>query len=291
MMRCMYAAVGGLRAHQTRMDVIGNNIANVNTTAFKSSRVTFQDVFYQTLSGGAAASEDGTRGGVNPKQVGIGMSVSTIDTTQTQGNVQPTGIGTDLMIQGDGFFVLGTQGDNPETYYTRAGVFGWDDQGNLVNKSNGLFVKAVEGTTSGEAEGDIINVPTNAQSYSIDSYGNVKYVDENGELQQAGQIALAKFSNPEGLIKEGENLYRYDVNAGAEAGEDAAGGTGTEIPQGGAPGESGRGTVVASALEMSNVDLAQEMTDMITTQRGYQANARIITTADEILQELVNMKR
>lgn len=274
MMRCMYAAVGGLRAHQTRMDVIGNNIANVNTVGYKSSRVTFQDVFYQTLSGGAAATD--VRGGVNPRQVGVGMSVGTIDTIQTQGNVQPTGIATDLMIQGDGFFVLSTEGTNPEIYYTRAGVFGWDNEGNLVNKSNGLYVASVDG--------DIINVPTDALSYSIDGSGFVQYVDVDGNLTEAGQIALAKFSNPEGLMKEGENLFRYDANAGEEAG--GAGNYG-----GGAPGENGRGTLVSSALEMSNVELAQELTDMITTERGYQANARIITTADEMLQELVNMKR
>lgn len=280
MMRCMFAAVGALRAHQTRMDVIGNNIANVNTVGFKSSRVTFQDVFYQTLSSGSAASD--TRGGTNPKQVGIGMTAATIDTSHIQGNVQPTGIGTDLMIQGDGFFVLGTEGSNGEIYYTRAGVFGFDNEGNLVNKSNGLYVKAVTGTSIGTTGEDIINVPTNAQSYSIDSSGWVRYVDENGELQEAGQIAIAKFPNPEGLKKEGENLFSYDVNAGAEAGGDL---------NGGAPGENGRGTIVSSALEMSNVELAQELTDLVTTQRGYQANARIITTADEMLQELVNMKR
>lgn len=272
MMRCMFAAVGGLQAHQTRMDVVGNNIANVNTVGFKSSRVTFQDVFYQTLSGGAAAGD--VRGGINPKQVGIGMTVSTIDTSQTQGNVQPTGIGTDLMIQGDGFFVLGTQEDD-EVYYTRAGVFGWDDQGNLVNKSNGLYVRGVGG--------DIITVPTDAQSYSISSTGFVSYVTADGDLEEdVFQIALAKFPNPEGLLKVGENLFRWDVNAGEEAEGEL---------EGGAPGEAGRGTIVSSALEMSNVDLAREMTDMITTQRGYQANARIITTADEMLQELVNMKR
>ena len=273
MMRCMYSAVGALRAHQTRMDVIGNNIANVNTVGFKSSRVTFQDVFYQTMSSGSAATE--TRGGTNPKQVGIGMTTSTIDTVQTQGNVQPTGIGTDLMIQGDGFFVLGTEGDAEETYYTRAGVFGFDNEGNLVNKSNGLYVQDVEG--------NIINVPTDAQSYSIDINGYVRYVQADGTMvENPQQIALAKFANPEGLIKEGENLYRYDVNAGAEAGGNL---------NGGAPGENGRGTIVSSALEMSNVELAQELTDLVTTQRGYQANARIITTADEMLQELVNMKR
>lgn len=284
MMRGMFAAVGGLRNHQTRMDVIGNNIANVNTTAFKSNRVTFQDVFYQTMSSGSAASD--TRGGTNPKQVGVGMNTSTIDTVQTQGNVNPTGIGTDLMIQGDGYFVLGNAADGSptEVYYTRAGVFGFDEAGNLVDKSTGLFVLDVDGN------GININSDGVAQSYNIDSNGYVTYVDGIGEAytadgdpNQAQQIAIAKFANPEGLLKEGENLYKYDANAGAEADD-------TDL-LGGAPGEDGRGTIESSSLEMSNVDLAQEFTDMIITQRGYQANSRTITTCDEMLQELVNMKR
>ncbi|HBT20165.1 MAG TPA: flagellar basal body rod protein FlgG [Peptococcaceae bacterium] len=273
MMRSMFAAVSALRNHQTRMDVIGNNIANVNTVAFKSSRVTFQDVFYQTLNGGSAPSD--TRGGINPRQVGTGMTLGTIDTSFTQGNVQPTGIGTDLMIQGDGFFVVGNA-DGTEIYYTRAGVFGFDSDGNLINKTNGLFVYDVNG--------NIINVPVDAQSFNIDSYGYVRYISADGEQTEAGQIAIAKFANPEGLVKVGENLFRYDTNAGPEAGGEGNYG-------GGAPGELGRGTIVASALEMSNVDLAKEFTDMIITQRGYQANARTITTCDEMLEELVNLKR
>lgn len=277
MMRCMYAAVGGLRAHQSRMDVIGNNIANVNTVGFKSSRVTFQDVFYQTMSAGAAATA--TRGGVNPRQVGVGMAMATIDTVQSQGNVQPTGIPTDLMIQGDGFFKVGTndsEDGNAEVYYTRSGVFGWDTSGYLVQKSTGLYVLNVEG--------ERIQIDPNAQSFGIDQYGMIRYIDAAGASQggdESFQIAIAKFANPEGLIKEGENLYRYDVNAGTEPTD----------PADLTPGSGGRGTIVPSSLEMSNVDLAQELTDMITTQRGYQANARIITTSDEMLQELVNMKR
>lgn len=276
MMRSMYAAVGGLRAHQSRMDVIGNNIANVNTTAFKSSRVTFEDVYYQTLSSGSGASA--TLGGVNPRQVGVGMSLSTIDTVQTQGNVQPTGLATDLMIQGDGFFVL-CNGDQSETYYTRAGVLGWDEEGYLVHKGTGLYVQSVDG--------DRIQIDTDCQSFGIDRSGFVTYVAADGTASggdTAHQIAIAKFSNPEGLLKEGSNLYRYDVNAGEEADGDGS-------FDGGIPGENGRGVLVGSSLEMSNVDLAQELTDMITTQRGYQANARIITVSDQMLEELVNIKR
>jgi len=281
MMRSMFAAVAALRNHQARMDVVGNNIANVNTVAFKSSRVTFQDVFYQTLSGGSAPTAD--RGGVNPRQVGVGMALNSIDTIHTQGNVEPTGVPTDVMIQGDGFFVVS---DASGIYFTRAGVFGFDSDGNLINKSNGMFVQNVNGGH--------IQIASNAQSFKISSDGYVTYIDDTGTLVGEGdddfQIAVAKFTNPEGLVKVGENLYQYDVNAGDEVG-------GATMPPspgdavGGPPGTNGRGTLVPGSLEMSNVELAKEFTDMIITQRGYQANARTITTSDEMLQELVNLKR
>lgn len=278
MMRSMFAAVSALRNHQTRMDVIGNNIANVNTVAFKSSRVTFQDVFYQTLSGGTAPSEN--QGGINPRQVGVGMAVNSIDTNFTQGNVEPTGFSTDIMIQGEGFFVLSPEEDGSIKYYTRAGVFGFDAQGNLINKSNGMFVL--------DTDGKPINIEnfSNIQSFKISSDGSITYIDENGEQvpdnpEDAPKIALAKFANPEGLIKVGENLYQFDINADTEDEDNLIS----------APGTGGRGTLVPGSLEMSNVDLAKEFTDMIITQRGYQANARTITTADEMLQELVNLKR
>ena len=272
MMRSMFAAVGGLRAHQTRMDVIGNNIANVNTTAFKSNRATFQDVFYQTMSSGSAASAE--RGGTNPKQVGVGSSVATIDTVHTQGNVQPTGVPTDMMIQGEGFFVL-TNGatTDPEIYYTRAGVFGFDEEGNLVHKPTGLFVTDVDGNK--------INIGTDVSSYNIASDGTLTWEGGATGGDTGVQIAIAKFDNPEGLKKEGQNLFSYDANAGTQPTD----------PDDLTPGTGGRGTIETSSLEMSNVDLAQEFTDMIITQRGYQANARTITTSDEMLQELVNLKR
>ncbi|NLO89021.1 MAG: flagellar hook-basal body complex protein [Clostridia bacterium] len=273
MMRSMFAAVSALRNHQTRMDVIGNNIANVNTVAFKSSRVTFQDVFYQTLSGGTAPSEN--QGGINPRQVGVGMAVNSIDTNFTQGNVEPTNFPTDVMIQGEGFFILSPDVDGTIKYYTRAGVFGFDAEGNLINKSNGMFVL--------DSSGKQIKIDdfSNVQSFKISSDGTVTYIDSSGAQQTAGQIGLAKFANNEGLIKVGENLYQFDINADTEDEDNLIS----------APGTGGRGTLVPGSLEMSNVDLAKEFTDMIITQRGYQANARTITTADEMLQELVNLKR
>ena len=131
MMRSLYAGVSGLQNHQTRMDVIGNNISNVNTYGFKKGRATFQDMISQQINGAARPTEE--VGGVNPKEVGLGMSVATIDTIFTQGNLQTTGNTTDLAIQGNGFFVL-KNGD--ETFYSRAGVFGTDSNGTLVNPAN-----------------------------------------------------------------------------------------------------------------------------------------------------------
>lgn len=269
MMRSMYAAVAGLRTHQTRMDVIGDNIANVNTPGFKRARVTFQDIFYQTLQGGSVA--DGNRGGTNPQQIGLGIALSSIDVIHTQGPAAPTNNGTDLMIQGDGFFVLRDDEDN--LYYTRAGNFHFDSEGNLVN-AQGLYVL--------NTDGDIIKVSTTASSYSISSDGTVKYIESDGTVDDTQKIAIAKFPNPGGLIKVGQNLYKYDPAAGEEAENNL---------EGGEPGTAGRGTIIAGALEMSNVELAQEFTDMITTQRGFQANAKTITTSDEMLETLVNIVR
>lgn len=306
MMRSMYAAVAGLRTHQTRMDVIGDNIANVNTPGFKRARATFQDIFYQTLRGGSAGSE--TRGGTNPQQIGLGITLGTIDVIHTQGAAQPTGKQDDLMIQGDGFFVLSNIPDpvnagtneNVEVCYTRAGAFRfvpYDSDGDgdidtncLVNPANGMFVMGFRANQDGKTlSGDIgiIEISAEAKSFSIDTNGNVYYVREDGTEVLAGRIVIAKFPNPSGLEKVGENMYRW----AAAAGEEPGGTSGNGLYLGGKPGEQGRGTIIPGALEMSNVELAQEFTEMIVTQRGFQANARVITVSDEMLAELVNMKR
>ncbi|HHX49954.1 MAG TPA: flagellar hook-basal body complex protein [Clostridia bacterium] len=279
MMRSMYAAVAGLRTHQTRMDVIGDNIANVNTPGFKRGRATFQDIFYQTLRGGTMGSD--VRGGTNPQQIGLGISLATIDVIHTQGAAQPTGKADDLMIQGDGFFVLKEDQGDEGAYFSRAGAFRFvpSDDGNdyLVNPANGLYVM--------NTAGDRISIPSTARSFNIDTMGFVSYIE--GDTGQSvvldDPIAIAKFPNPAGLLKVGENLYRYDFAAGDEPGGDNG--------AGGEAGTDGRGTIIPSTLEMSNVELAQEFTEMIVTQRGFQANARTITVSDEMLQELANLKR
>lgn len=457
MMRSMFSGVSGLRVHQTKMDVIGNNIANVNTTAFKSSRVTFNEVFSQTLQGASGPSENTGRGGRNPMQIGLGTNVSSIDTLMTTGAAQRTDNPFDLMIEGDGFFVVG---DSTGTYFTRAGVLRKDDDGNLVipngmkvygwntvetdpktgaqsvirgpvgplqldtpenmtaepaatgqirvdgniNQTDGIDANGIKmqvqfydslgnlfsgslianydstnatwsvqaldeennpGTTlyfessdgkiggratitegsiqfatSGEidrdAGGDLLvenvlidgasvefcdpvdakvtpgtppltsintnsaisdieinlenltqyNAKTNIdpimidgrepgtlQGYDIGPDGIITASYSNGDTKILGQIVTANFRNPAGLQKAGNNLFTATPNSGDFDGI----------------GEEGN--FQGGVLEMSNVDLSKEFTEMITTQRGFQANSRIITSSDEMLQELVNLKR
>lgn len=439
MMRSMFSGVSGLRAHQTRMDVIGNNIANVNTVGFKSGRVTFQEIFSQTLKGAGAPDSATGRGGTNPMQVGLGVGVGTIDTLMTRGSLQRTDNPTDLSIEGDGFFVV--KGGSGDTFrFTRAGNFGVDKLGNLVTGSglnvygwqsytrnpdgsytfdteqpieainlysdvynknkrmiaakataNAVFagnldaskaavttfgsptpsdiftapmtvydslgndykvnvefwkdtvsatgstwgwrIQAGTGYTPTSASGtltfdvngqltggatpaavtftpdpttsgtgpfdvkfdftklttysaDCSAKPTNIDGYStgnlvtfnIGSDGILTGIYSNGQQQPLGLIALAGFENPAGLQKVGDNLYIPTTNSG-------------DFKKALKAGSEGVGTLNPGTLEMSNVDLSKEFTDMIVTQRGFQANSRIITTSDEMLQELVNLKR
>lgn len=463
MMRSLYSGVSGLQNHQTRMDVIGNNISNVNTTGFKRGRVNFQDMISQQVGGAAKPTEE--LGGVNPKDVGLGMTIATIEQVFSQGNLQTTGVSTDVAIQGNGFFILK---DGDESFYTRNGQFGLDSNGTLVNPANGQRVqgwmardlngeqivqtaatptdlvvpvgskdpaKATEnvlfacnlnkntaeiqegasesdiakgtwgteqkiydsfgnehllsvsftkvpgvanswqatvnvdadnadftqtriglGTTDGvqntfivnfdnygqlasvedssgnisNQEGEIVlqtsfTVPeanadengnphrqtfsinlgtigsmkntitqsaskstTKAYSqdgytlgyldnFKIDSSGTITGVYSNGTNRVIGQLALATFANDRGLEKAGNNTYVETNNSGqANIGES---------------GIAGKGSLLAGALEMSNVDLSEQMTDMIVTQRGFQSNAKTIQTADTLLETVLSLKR
>lgn len=410
MLRSMYSAVSGLKNYQTMMDVIGNNISNMSTYGFKKSRVSFSDLVSQQLSG--ASSPQTNLGGINPKQIGLGSTIGSVDTLQTQGSLQTTGRSLDLSISGDGFFIAN---EGNSSYYTRAGNFYLDKNGNLVT-SNGLKVQgygvdaqgklntskitdlkidsgttvAPTATTSVNLSGNLSNTSTSSdnidvkmnvtdsqgsvhpitvsftpsgtnqwsykvsstdpnlnlpttntsntikfasdgsldpnsptksitinsnlnnganplsinvdlskitqvndgntiavknenggatgslQSFSIGSSGEISGVYSNGEVKPLGQIALAKFSNPGGLTKEGNNLYKQSNNSG--------------LPNVGLSG-NGRGSLVDGSLEMSNVDLSEEFTNMIEAQRGFQANSKVITTSDQILQDLVNLKQ
>lgn len=441
MMRSLFAGVSGLQNHQTRMDVVGNNISNVNTYGFKKGRVTFKDMISQSLSGAAKPQED--RGGINPQQVGLGMQVATIDTIHTQGALQVTGVNTDLAIQGEGFFI---EKKGNSSYYTRNGAFSIDKNGYLVNPSNGYKVQgwnavlnpetgmmelntaagvedliipvgskdparatqntkffcnlqknsdthqadltiydstgiprqlratfnrtdvnrwdmvieipeATEGSVSVSAgdpvenggnntfqlvfndAGSLISVSdgTNTQTegvlmpnvsftytgtdgevnqtinltmgevglfngitqfespsttkaieqdgytmgmlegFSFDDSGQITGVFTNGNRKTLGQVALAKFANAGGLEKAGDTLFVESNNSGA-----------ANI---GVAAAEGRGSIKSGTLEMSNVDLSEQFTDMIVTQRGFQANARTITTADQLLQEVIALKR
>jgi len=410
MLRSMYSGISGLKNFQTKLDVIANNIANVNTYGYKKGRVTFKDAMSQTIS--SAVSPQGNRGGINPKQVGLGSAIATIDRIDTEASMQSTGRSLDLAINGDGYFVL-KEGD--QYFYTRAGNFYLDENGTLVNfdgykvqafDANGnlgdvmVNVNAVlpsvattgitlrgnlssdanlnfaysqqfevvngEGGTEridmhfvktnsdewtvyfgNETEGDvprlvlhfgndgnvqqiqkyspdpanpdtlleeIVNSPSvqfqipgvdrpytfdlssltqltgsndaavipngytegQLMSFSIGTSGEINGVYSNGMIRTLGYLAVAKFSNASGLQSTGGNLYQATVNSG-DANIGIAG--------------EGRGTILAEHLEMSNVDLSEEFTEMIVAQRAFQANTRIITTSDEILQELVNLKR
>jgi len=441
-MRSMFSGVSGLRTHQTKMDVIGNNISNVNTVAFKSGRVTFEQVFSQTLKGAGAPDAATGRGGTNPMQVGLGIGVSSVDTIMTNGSVQRTDNPTDLAIEGEGFFIV--KGGHADTYrFTRAGNFGIDKTGNLVTgggmnvygwqaytrETDGTYtfdteeeiepinlyvddtnknkrMIAAKATTSAVLSGNLdasyaslgsgasagnvqfsvpmtvydslgnsytVNVdmwkieagsggslwnwaidtgtgfsassasgsfefdtqgriidsaasgasltpqisiipqeevgtepidvqldfskltmysadssakPTSIDGYStgslvsfsIGSDGIITGIYSNGQQQPLGLIALASFENPAGLEKSGNNLYTPTTNSG-------------DFKKGVKAGSEGVGTLNPGTLEMSNVDLSSEFTEMIVTQRGFQANSRIITTSDEMLQELVNLKR
>ncbi|HEY8528874.1 MAG TPA: flagellar basal body rod protein FlgG [Paenibacillaceae bacterium] len=274
MIRAMYSGVSGMRGFQVKLDVIGNNIANVNTIGFKSGRVMFKDILSQSMAG-ATAPVEGETGGVNPRQVGLGVTVSSIDTLHMPGSAMTTNNPLDLRIDGDGFFVLSPTGDaDGPLYLTRAGNFLIDGNRQLVNP-DGLFVLSTDGAP--------IIIDEGITSVSIAQDGSVLGVDDTGAVVNIAQIGLARVVNPGGLEKVGSNLYRLTVNANPD------GELGDLLPPN-SP-EDGTGAIIAGQLEMSNVDLTVEFTEMIIAQRGFQANSRIITTSDEILQEVVNLKR
>ncbi len=315
MLRSMYSGISGLKNFQTKLDVIGNNIANVNTYGFKKGRVIFKDILSQTSAGASAATT--TRGGTNPLQVGLGSTLAAIDTVHGSGSRQTTDRPLDLAVQGEGFFMVADSVSNTDgvaegytnVVYTRAGNFYMDSEGYLVNAEGKYLVGHANDTlyetdsTESNAEGDKeasplngetedllgendtftfednnpIKIPTTAKSISIGQDGTVEYVDANGYRQYAGQIVMVKFPNAGGLEKVGSNYFQATANSGQPYGQVAT--------------VAGMGSITAGALEMSNVDLSEEFTEMIVAQRGFQANTRIITTSDEVLQELVNLKR
>lgn len=300
MLKSLYSGVSGMKSLQTKMDVVSNNIANVNTVGFKAGRVRFQDIMSQTEANAQGPNDFGL-GGTNARQVGLGVKVGAIDTMTGIGAPQPTGRPLDFALDSGGYFILNS-GNEDTKYYTRDGSFSLDKDGSLVNAdgfkvmAHGLVnpnqevpydanfsaethltkgdalspVKIDQKKTIGGTEFDLV-------SYSIDSTGLVTGKYSNDETYVLGQVQVATFANPDGLEKMGGNNYVMTNNSGE--------------PQIVTPGSEGSGKMVQGALEGSNVDLANEFTEMIIASRAYQANSRSITTSDEMLQELINLKR
>lgn len=266
MLRSMYSGISGLKNFQTKLDVIGNNIANVNTYGFKKGRVIFKDLMSQTVAG--ASAPGGDLGGTNAKQIGLGASLSAIDTMHEKGSTQTTNRTLDVVINGDGYLAFS---DGANKYYTRAGNLYLDKDGILVAPDGKKLLDSSNATFPG--------VPPEATQLTIGQDGTVTYIlPGSDDPQVLGQMGVTRFSNPEGLTKSGGNYFTVSNNSGTPKDDQV-------------PGATGNGTIESGFLEMSNVDLSEEFTEMIVAQRGFQANSRIITTSDEILQELVNLKR
>ncbi|WP_411679143.1 flagellar hook-basal body complex protein [Clostridium thailandense] len=346
MLPSLYSGISGLKANQRKLDVVGNNIANSSTTAFKSQRARFEDMISQSVSQASQATN--TTGGVNGKQVGLGVQLAGIDTTTSTGSMQPTSRNLDFAIDGTGYFVVGTGvvpgdststtenviGIDPTTHtttnygvtpqFTRDGSFTRDTQGNLLT-SDGLRVygysnanvtitystdvktaHTVDITNPNAQNGadmdpgnnaalvplvipDSITIngstPTKIQSFSIGKDGVITAVLANGASAALGQLAMTSFNNEAGLEKDGKNLYSSSANSGEPIVRSIAGAATDEDNSG------GYGDALQGVLEMSNVDLAEQFTDMIIASRAFQANGKIISTGDEILQDLVNLKR
>ncbi len=283
MLQSMFSGVSGLRTHQRRMDVIGNDIANVNTPGYKQSDVTFKEAYVVTIR----PPSPGTPG----QQVGLGLQMGGIIRNFRSGILMETGQATHMAVSGEGFFVVADPGAAPTAnYFTRAGDFLLDVDATGVTyiiNPDGKRLRGVLVANPGdplpdltgltEADLEDITLPTNTTAFNIGFDGGL-YVSVGGAPPAAwGRIALARFDNNTGLQAVGSNLYMKT---------DAA-----NIRPFVNPGESGMGQIFQGYLENSNVDLAQEFTDMIITQRGFQANSRSITTSDEMLLELLQLKR
>ncbi len=302
-MKALYSGVSGMRSHQTKMDVIGNNIANVNTNGYKSQRTTFRDVYYQQIKSPTNPGDDGAgtvRGGTNSAQVGYGAQVGSIDTIHTLSGYTPTNKQTDVYINGEGYIKVQTP--NKDTFYTRMGALSFDQDGNLVD-INGSSVMGWNVTGYGALpdydptlEGK--SAPIAVKALTVKEFDNFKNITINSDgtisgttkavmttpgtvpadtIVIIGQIAIANIPNNNALILEGNSYYRAGNNAGDITYEE--------------PGTGGTGALVTGGLEMSNVDLANEFSEMIVTQRGFQANTKIISVVDQMLEELVNLKR
>jgi len=284
MLRSLFAGISGMKANQIALDVAGNNIANANTIGYKSSSTVFQDTLSQMLSGASSANVG--QGSRNPIQVGLGVQLAATAMNLGQGSAQTTGRPTDLMISGDGMFVVQADG---EQLYTRAGAFNFDAAGALVTPTGarvqGYLLDASGAVTGGLVDITLDNanavpaVPAGVElrSYSFGPDGVLTGVYDDGISRSLGQLAMADFNNPMGLERVGDTAFRESPSSGAA--------------DFGVSGEGRRGNLMVGSVEMSNVDLAAEFTNLILAQRGFQASSRVITTSDQVLEDLVNLKR
>jgi flagellar hook protein FlgE len=283
MMRGMFSAISGLKNHQVMLDVTANDIANVNTIGYKSARTTFKDSLTQLQRGASGAG--GANGGTNAAQVGLGVGLGSIDNLMTGGALQSTGSPLDVAIQGEGFFAVAQTTVTPPAtavpagtvaQYTRAGNFTTNEEGYLLTQE-GFYVLGRAAVGAG-APDTLLRVPPGGTNTAIGQDGSVSYIPAGGGARViAGYLSLATFQNAAGLERASGNRWMESANSG--------------VAQASTPGNDGKGLTTAGAIEMSNVDLAQAFTSMITAQRGFQANSRVISTSDEMLQDLVNLKR
>lgn len=288
MVRSMFAAIAGLKSHQTRMDVIGNNIANINTWGYKSQSANFADTMYQTTIQGKEGTA--TTGGKNSSQVGFGVDVGSITTNYTTGSRNPTGRDNECMINGPAFFMVSSSNSatglttNSAIKLSRVGIFTLDNNGYLVDQ-DGNFVYGYNGANPPAAgtEGAPAAIKADLTGGNIVSIrfladGTITGVrdDANSTPVVIGKLGVASVENVNGLEKTAGYYYNIGPNAGKVKSMTTNAST---------------GDILGGYLEMSNANLADEMANMIITQRGYQANTKMITVTDEMLQELVNMKR
>jgi len=262
MLRALWTAASGMQSQQTNIDVVANNLANVNTTGFKKSRADFQDLMYQNLKTTGSPSTNTTQVPTGI-QIGLGTRLAAVTKLFTSGDFTQTGNDLDMAIEGDGFFQI--QMPDGTTAYSRAGAFKKDSTGRIV-------------TSDGYPLLPEIVIPTNATKISIGNDGTVS-VTQAGQTAptNVGNIQLAQFANPAGLAAQGKNLFLQT---------DASGNATT-----GTPGQTGIGTITQGFLEMSNVNVASEMVNMIVGQRAYEINSKAVQASDEMLQTANNMKR
>jgi flagellar basal-body rod protein FlgG len=261
----LYTAATGMEAMESKLDVIANNMANINTTGFKKDRANFEDVFYRQYRMPGALDADSSRTATGV-EVGLGTRVSSTQADFKQGSFQTTNNPLDFAIEGDGFFQV--QNPNGGFYYTRSGNFNLNSEGQLVlgSASKGYLLEPA------------ITVPPEATSVVVTSDGQIQYTTQTStNLQSLGQLQMAKFVNPDGLLKLGENLYQKTDASGDE--------------QTGTPGQEGFGNIRQGFLEASNVEPVTELIDLITTQRSFELNSQVVQAGDQVMQLVANLRR